>query len=102
MIGTAKIASQKFVLMVGKSKDKHTFLKLLCADCQNLITLLLRNRIGKKYVWIIDIKKACRKSNFSIPNGGIHLWCKLHKPVDDQKLLEESIRKGIALFPEVF
>ncbi|MEH7502151.1 PLP-dependent aminotransferase family protein [Neobacillus drentensis] len=39
------------------------------------------------------------KISFSIPNGGIHLWCKLHRPVDEQKLLEESIRKGIAFVP---
>ncbi len=39
------------------------------------------------------------KISFYIPNGGIHLWCKLHRPVDEQKLLEESIRKGIAFVP---
>lgn len=39
------------------------------------------------------------KISFSIPNGGIHLWCKLNEPVDEQKLLEESIRKGIAFVP---
>jgi GntR family transcriptional regulator of abcA and norABC len=37
--------------------------------------------------------------SFSTPDGGIHLWCKLNRPVDDQKLLEESIRKGIAFVP---
>ncbi|NHC41112.1 PLP-dependent aminotransferase family protein [Bacillus sp. MM2020_1] len=39
------------------------------------------------------------KFSFSIPNGGIHLWCKLNEPIDEQKLLEESIRKGIAIVP---
>lgn len=39
------------------------------------------------------------KISFSVPEGGIHIWCKLHRPVDEQKLLEESIRNGIAFVP---
>jgi GntR family transcriptional regulator, regulator for abcA and norABC len=39
------------------------------------------------------------KITFFIPDGGIHLWSKLTNPVDDQKLLEESIKKGVAFVP---
>jgi len=39
------------------------------------------------------------KVSFSIPDGGIHLWGKVEGPIDEQKLLEESIRKGIAFVP---
>ncbi|MEH7075843.1 PLP-dependent aminotransferase family protein [Neobacillus drentensis] len=39
------------------------------------------------------------KISYSAPNGGIHLWCQLNGPIDEQKLLEESIRKGIAFVP---
>ena len=39
------------------------------------------------------------KISYSIPEGGIHLWCHLNGTVDEQKLLEESIKKGIAFVP---
>lgn len=36
---------------------------------------------------------------FTIPQGGIHLWCKLKKDVDEMKLLENSIRRGLIYVP---
>ncbi len=39
------------------------------------------------------------KVSFYTPEGGIHIWVKLNKAVDEQKLLEESIKKGIAFVP---
>jgi len=36
---------------------------------------------------------------FSIPQGGIHLWCKLNKDVNEVQLLEESIKRGVIFVP---
>jgi DNA-binding transcriptional MocR family regulator len=36
---------------------------------------------------------------FLIPEGGIHLWCKVDPAINEHKLLEESIRNGVAFVP---
>lgn len=37
---------------------------------------------------------------FQIPHGGIHLWCRLRShDINEYKLLEESIRNGVAFVP---
>lgn len=39
------------------------------------------------------------KVEFFKPEGGIHLWCKIGKNVDEQRLLEEAMRRGVAFVP---
>ncbi|MDQ0198666.1 MocR-like pyridoxine biosynthesis transcription factor PdxR [Neobacillus ginsengisoli] len=36
---------------------------------------------------------------FSPPNGGIHLWCKLKTDIDETSLLQESIKYGVVFVP---
>lgn len=36
---------------------------------------------------------------FHIPQGGIHIWCKIKKELDEIKLLENSIRQGVIYAP---
>jgi GntR family transcriptional regulator, regulator for abcA and norABC len=36
---------------------------------------------------------------FSIPQGGIHLWCRIKKDFNEMQLLEESIRRGVIYVP---
>jgi GntR family transcriptional regulator, regulator for abcA and norABC len=36
---------------------------------------------------------------FTIPNGGIHIWCKIKKELNEIQLLEESIKKGVIFVP---
>jgi DNA-binding transcriptional MocR family regulator len=36
---------------------------------------------------------------YAVPQGGLHLWCKLLPEVHDGKLLEEAIRRGVAFVP---
>ena len=36
---------------------------------------------------------------FLLPDGGIHLWCKLRGEINEMKLLEESIKRGIIYVP---
>ncbi len=37
--------------------------------------------------------------SFTIPQGGLHLWCKILPVVDGNKLFEEAIKKGIIFVP---
>ncbi|MED3573698.1 PLP-dependent aminotransferase family protein [Cytobacillus praedii] len=36
---------------------------------------------------------------FTIPQGGIHIWCKLKRDVDEMKLLEHAIKQGVIYVP---
>ena len=36
---------------------------------------------------------------FSVPPGGLHLWCKLIPEIHDGKLLEQAIRRGVVFVP---
>lgn len=36
---------------------------------------------------------------FSVPQGGLHLWCKIIPEVNDSKLLEEALRNGVIFVP---
>ncbi|WP_413380892.1 hypothetical protein [Alkalihalobacillus sp. 1P02AB] len=39
------------------------------------------------------------KVSYHLPEGGIHLWCKLNQPINENKLIEESIKNGVAFVP---
>lgn len=36
---------------------------------------------------------------FTIPEGGIHIWCKVRNEVNEIQLLEESIKRGVIYVP---
>jgi len=36
---------------------------------------------------------------FTIPEGGIHIWCKIRHEVNEIQLLEESIKRGVIYVP---
>ena len=36
---------------------------------------------------------------YLVPQGGIHLWCKINHEIDEYKLLEESMKKGVSFVP---
>jgi DNA-binding transcriptional MocR family regulator len=36
---------------------------------------------------------------FTIPQGGIHIWCKINKDYNETQLLEESIKRGVIYAP---
>lgn len=36
---------------------------------------------------------------FLTPNGGIHLWCKIKNAVNENRLLEESLKNGVIYAP---
>jgi GntR family transcriptional regulator, regulator for abcA and norABC len=37
--------------------------------------------------------------DYTIPQGGIHIWCKLRSDLDEMKLLENSIKRGVIYVP---
>ncbi|MGG1678286.1 PLP-dependent aminotransferase family protein [Neobacillus sp. NRS-1170] len=37
--------------------------------------------------------------DFHIPEGGIHLWCRIKKEFNETQLLEESIKRGVIYVP---
>ena len=36
---------------------------------------------------------------YLVPQGGIHLWCKINHEIDEYKLLEESMKQGVSFVP---
>ncbi|WP_419872550.1 PLP-dependent aminotransferase family protein [Candidatus Pristimantibacillus sp. PTI5] len=39
------------------------------------------------------------KVTFTPPQGGLNLWCKINQRIDDSKLLEESVKRGVVFVP---
>ncbi|MFJ8267612.1 PLP-dependent aminotransferase family protein [Peribacillus asahii] len=40
-----------------------------------------------------------KQVEFHIPQGGIHLWCKINETLNEKKLLEEAIKRGVIHVP---
>jgi DNA-binding transcriptional MocR family regulator len=49
---------------------------------------------------VLSLKKIMGEQvDFLTPEGGIHLWCKVDPTINEHKLLEESIKNGVAFVP---
>ncbi len=61
----------------------------------------LREQLQKRRDQMVQSLKYYMRNevNFYIPNGGIHIWCRINKEVDEIKLLQESIKKGVIYVP---
>ncbi|MDT8975348.1 PLP-dependent aminotransferase family protein [Paenibacillus sp. chi10] len=61
----------------------------------------LRQELLKKRNLLIDAlqRELPGEVAYSLPQGGLHLWCKVRTPVHDAKLLEESIKRGVLYNP---
>ncbi len=45
-------------------------------------------------------KELPGRIQYKVPNGGLHLWCKLaNNHISDSRLLEESIKRGVVFVP---
>ncbi|SFH42628.1 DNA-binding transcriptional regulator, MocR family, contains an aminotransferase domain [Priestia megaterium] len=54
----------------------------------------------KRDLTIKYLKKELREDiQFHIPEGGIHLWCKISDEVNESSLFRESIRNGVVFAP---
>ncbi len=62
---------------------------------------LLRNELNiRRDRLVSSLNELLRdKVEFLVPNGGIHLWCKLHSDINEDHLLEESMKRGLAFVP---
>ncbi|MCQ6275407.1 PLP-dependent aminotransferase family protein [Bacillus sp. V3B] len=72
-----------------ESNDFHAHIKRLVKELEkrrdqivNSLRFYLKNQV-----------------EFYIPQGGIHIWCKLNKDFNEVKLLEESIKRGVIYVP---
>ncbi len=67
---------------------------------KNIIDLKLK-LIEKRDVLITSLQEELsHQLEFHIPEGGIHLWCRLlNEDLNEYKLLEESLRNGVAFVP---
>jgi GntR family transcriptional regulator of abcA and norABC len=61
----------------------------------------LRLELKKRRDTIVALLKEHLRDQveFFIPEGGIHLWCKVKAPVNEVKLLEASIDQGVIFVP---
>lgn len=61
----------------------------------------LRNDLRERRDLMISnlLKLTKEKRNFIVPEGGIHFWYKLNDGIDEYKLLDSSIKKGVAFVP---
>lgn len=64
------------------------------------IDRLRMNLLFKRDLLIAALNKELPESiTFNIPQGGLHLWCKVIPAFSESKLLEECIRRGLVFVP---
>ncbi|MBM7583524.1 DNA-binding transcriptional MocR family regulator [Bacillus pakistanensis] len=64
------------------------------------LTRLLKNLESRRNMMIRSLQSYLRDQvEFNSPQGGIHLWCKLNRNVNETKLLEDAIREGVIFVP---
>jgi GntR family transcriptional regulator of abcA and norABC len=64
------------------------------------IQLLRRELLNKQEILIHAIEdKLSGEVEYAVPQGGLNLWCKITKPVNDQELLEKAIKRGVVFVP---
>ncbi|MDC0763980.1 MULTISPECIES: PLP-dependent aminotransferase family protein [Brevibacillus] len=44
-------------------------------------------------------KELPNELSFTVPQGGLHLWCKINPDVNDNQLFEEALRRGVVFVP---
>ncbi|WP_066396604.1 MocR-like pyridoxine biosynthesis transcription factor PdxR [Neobacillus mesonae] len=72
-----------------ESESFHTHFKNLVKELEkrrNQIVTSLNHFLGDQV-------------EFSVPQGGIHLWCRVKKDYNEMQLLEESIKRGVIFVP---
>ncbi|OMP68366.1 MocR-like pyridoxine biosynthesis transcription factor PdxR [Domibacillus epiphyticus] len=49
---------------------------------------------------VVSLDQYVKKEvDYFIPEGGIHIWCRLKHAVNEQQLLEESMKRGLSFVP---
>ena len=66
----------------------------------NHLNFLRQELLERRNEMISALKEYLgEKVEFSIPKGGLYIWCKINQKVDDQKLVEEGIKNKILFMP---
>jgi GntR family transcriptional regulator, regulator for abcA and norABC len=62
---------------------------------------MIRNQLKlRRDELVLSLKEIMGEQvDFLTPEGGIHLWCMIDPAINEHKLLEESIRNGVAFVP---
>lgn len=76
----------KEFLESGRFQDHIVLLREKLAAQRNEITSSLSELLGDRV-------------EFFMPEGGIHLWCKIKEEINEYRLLDESMKRGIAFVP---
>lgn len=73
---------------------------LQSTDYPNHLHFLRQELLDRRNEMISALQETLDgKVNFTIPKGGLHIWCKINQNVDDQKLVEEGIKNKILFMP---
>ncbi|MBM4763315.1 PLP-dependent aminotransferase family protein [Bacillus sp. B15-48] len=76
----------------------NDFLESECFDIH--INSLVKQLENRRNQLVISLRHYLQDYvDFDIPQGGIHLWCRLKKESNEAQLLEESIKKGVIYTP---
>ncbi|OMF37110.1 GntR family transcriptional regulator [Paenibacillus sp. FSL H8-0548] len=64
------------------------------------ITSLRQALFQKQQMMVQTLQEVLEdKVSFVPPLGGLNLWCKINQTIDDGKLLEEAIKRGVVFVP---
>ncbi|MGG3466842.1 PLP-dependent aminotransferase family protein [Neobacillus pocheonensis] len=70
------------------------------ADFQSHMKNLIRQLEKRRDQIVASLRFYLKDQvDFFIPQGGIHLWCKINKDFNEVVLLEESIKRGVIYAP---
>jgi GntR family transcriptional regulator, regulator for abcA and norABC len=72
-----------------ESKEFHSHMKSLVQELKRR-----RDQIDASLSFYLK-----NQVEFHIPQGGIHIWCKVNKEFNEMQLLEESIKRGVIYVP---
>jgi len=73
---------------------------LQSTDYPNHLNFLRQELLERRNEMISTLRETLDgKVDFTIPKGGLHIWCKINQDVDDQKLVEEGIKNKILFMP---
>ncbi|SDO78645.1 DNA-binding transcriptional regulator, MocR family, contains an aminotransferase domain [Paenibacillus sp. yr247] len=68
--------------------------------CENQINLLRKGLLKKRNELMRGLQDIMSDYiTYTPPKGGLNLWCKINREVDDFKLLDEAIKRGVLFVP---
>lgn len=61
----------------------------------------LRIQLQERRNVMVSALESLSENEFTylVPQGGIHLWCNVNHEIDEYKLLEKSMKKGVSFVP---